>query len=341
MPHHPVLTCKPASHEASPQLAIISWVQQACSVNLCLDASQVEPEEDAQNKSSNERSASCTMKSSLLFLPSSPANQSLSSATAGAVAPASTPCASGLRFPPFTFPTSVDPPKADDTGAAIGIPIPLQTIRRISAGSTLPPLPSANACTAFSPPPATSAQSPSHSRTPCTTTQPKLPPRAEYRKIFVPSTVIHNGVVQQMLVPMMCIVTRSQQCAAVDKGSLSPSPPHTPNLAQRVSLPGTLGSPGARPTVRPAAPMHGSASGKLNPIGRGRGKQQQALKPLGPAYAPLKKVSTQSRYGTRASALPVESEEDVDGHAADELCTQHGDMDALNMLADAALLELY
>lgn len=249
--------------------------------------------------------------------------------------PAPSQAAPNSEFPPFSFATSVELPCPDTCGAAIGIPIPLQTVRRGShSGSTLPPLPSKAVRAA---PPLSSAdaatpetsvsQSPMHLQ---------MPPRLQYRRVFVPSTVIHNGVAQQMLIPMMCMVHART-------GGPAASPLRGNAYTTPAAQPGT---PAARECdvkspQMPATPLQHSA-----PSSSGRNKRKaqsrEDSKPLGPAYVPLRCTSRQSRYGTRSSKLPkVDSKAGTpESQELTEREVMRGEVDALDMLADAALLDL-
>ena len=232
-------------------------------------------------------------------------------------------------FPPFSFATSVDPPKADGCGAAIGIPIPLQAVRRTShSGSTLPPMPS-EAVRAAPPPDAanvatavpSSPASPAHLNT---------PPRLQYRRVFVPSTVMYNGVAQQMLIPMMCMVQAGSVAAGSPLRGKALAPPTLQRNAPNCTAPAVLATP-----LQHNAPRGGRC-------GKRKAQSPVASKSLGPAYVPLKSSSQQSRYGTRSNKLggagSKASTPDTEELGSREV--MRGEMDALDMLADAALLEL-
>ena len=211
--------------------------------------------------------------------------------------------------------SAVELPKPDNSGATIGIPIPMQPARRTSnANTTLPPMPSRAA------PPMPAASQTVDVAAPTTpppggASAPAPQPPLHYRRVFVPSTVIHNGVAQQMLVPMMCVVAGNKPVLA----PLRKSP---------------LGDKVASPVQTPQGSRHSSPA----PSGKGgRSKRNESHGPLRPAYTPLRHTSQQSRYGTRSAKLAPAAESDSAGV---EGMAQPGSMDALNMLADAALQEL-
>jgi hypothetical protein len=278
---------------------------------------QAEAENDAQNKDHNVGSANRFK---------TPATCNPAPSTIGCESAAGSALSSAKPFLPFSF-ANMAPPKPDDSGAAIGIPVPLQAMRRCSnTGSTLPPMPSDTRWPSAPPPmdvspPATPPLSGSNVTHPARSGQ-----HLQYRRVFVPSTVIHSGVAQQMLVPMMCVVAGS--------GKPASAPLHSSPLAQRAMQHGTAAQ-------RKGTPASGTTHTQ-------RRREQEALKPIGPAYVPLRKASRQSRYSTRSSKLASSHKARSSvGHfnaAADgsesEQDTQPSDMGALNMLADAALLEL-
>jgi hypothetical protein len=232
-------------------------------------------------------------KNNLLFLPSSSCTPSAFSSRG----PASTTTIP-LPFPPFPFPTSLVPPKPDSTGSAIGIPIPLPPPR----SSTLPPLPAG-----------TSAVSKKVDK--C---------QAQYRKIFVPSTVIHNGVVQQMLVPMMCLL-------APVKTSDDAAPSHA---CSGPSLPLTLRKPTSGVPSANMPKLKDGGSKVVDPGKNGGGARRRASQSCSPSLS----VKTESlkkgaHYRTRST---IERQSPRAGLNSEDSCPT----DALSMLADAALMQL-
>ena len=220
---------------------------------------------------------------------------------------------------PLAVPNIMNLPQPDSNGATVGIPMPMQAMPRHPGGSTLPPMPAASAHP---------AQPLSSDSTPCAT-----PPRpsssgthstapdgskAQYRRIFIPTTVHQNGVTTQLLVPTMCLMAPGTGSSPLRSAPLSMHPLQP--LAANSCSPS---APNKQPAARKgAAPL------------RARGKLSRESSPLGPAYVPLQKKSQQKRYGTRASALPSAAAHDTGRQV------QKGGADALDMLADAALLDM-
>ena len=279
---------------------------------------QVDSQSDLQNLSHNSSEAG---EAAQRALPAQASARTSPSASPLEARPVNT-------FPPFAFPTSFVPPKPDSNGAAIGIPIPLQALPRSTGGTTLPPMPapsaanpaalqSAHAAAVEVAPPASAAVNAAAGASP------------QYRKVFVPSTVVHNGVAQQMLVPMLCIVAPMQP-GSLTGGKLAAKP-----VGMAAALPALHAS--AQSAAAPAS----SCGGKVAPrAGKRSRRQAEGLKALGPAYMPLKRVSSQSRYGTRSRALPLRAAEEAATPEQSGSPTAQQGTDALNMLADAALLEL-
>lgn len=197
-------------------------------------------------------------------------------------ASAASPSAS-LPYPPITFPTSLVPPKPDANGSALGIPVPLP-VRNTSA-CTLPPMPAVSASVAAG-------------------GQKSAP---QYRKVFVPSTVIHNGVAQQMLVPMMCMVAPLKQLPQGEHGALAKAPGSLPPLP--VKRASSTGTQQANPDSKRAC----------------RGSQS-------PCASPEAESLKQTHYQTRTSG----KQSPEMGARNDRGC----DTGALSMLADAALMDL-
>ena len=241
----------------------------------CLQAEQ-NTEAEAQPNHSNVMQQPAPSWSSMLFMPSG----SCSTPAAGFKASATSPSAS-LPYPPMTFPSSLIPPKPDANGSALGIPVPVPA--RNTSACTLPPMPAVS--------PAVSAGG-----------QKSAP---QYRKVYVPSTVIHNGVAQQMLVPMMCMVAPMKQL------------PHN-EQAPVTKLSGRL----------PPLPVKRKSASGLHQDSTDR----KRACPSSPWASPDVDSPKQAHYRTRASS---KSSPDETGNP-DRTC----DTGALSLLADAALMDL-
>eukprot|EP00892_Ulva_mutabilis_P010924 jgi/Ulvmu1/8203/UM041_0012.1 len=216
--------------------------------------------------------------SSMLFMPSGSCQVPVASLKASAASPSAS-----LPYPPITFPTHLVPPKPDANGSALGIPVPLPV--RSTSACSLPPMPAVS----------TSAAGGGQKSAP------------QYRKVFVPSTVIHNGVAQQMLVPMMCMVAPLKQLQQSEHGAPAKAPGSLPPLPiKRMSSTGTR--PGNHDTKRVCRDSWSPCTS--------------------PEAESLKHTHYRSRASGKASPDAVPK--------GDRLC----DTGALSLLADAALMDL-
>lgn len=252
---------------------------------------------NGQSNNNSDRS----MNSKLLFMPSAscqpptPTLPPLPDSPATGLA-----CSSSA----LSYSSSVVPPKPDASGAAIGIPIPPPQPRSPAQGctTTLPPL----------------RNLPSRGSQNSKTSAP------QYRKVFVPSTVIHNGVAQQMLVPMICMVapmrhangTPLNTAAALEAAQATNRGNSLPVLESK------------RNSVSGNEPAVGSRKKSSN-------KQQGSpSSPLGAQTAGTQKSKSQSHHQTRSSTRIAKRGSAV---KKEEQCS---DTAALTMLADAALMDL-
>jgi hypothetical protein len=142
--------------------------------------------------------------------------------------------------------------------------------------------------------------------------------------VFVPRSLLCNGVPQQVYVPVLCYVAPLKVSGLGSRD------------VQSDCAPAAAGTAAAASPVAQAASPHG-----LKGRGNRRRRKQQESNPFGPAYMPLKRVSGQSRYSTRSRALP-HLPEDVAcfDRPAQVKAEAQQSMDALNILAEAAMLEL-
>ena len=260
------------------------------------DATAASPNVQSNNNSGR------SMNSKLLFMPSAscqpPTLPPLPDSPATGLA-----CSSSA----FSYSSSVVPPKPDSSGAAIGIPIPPPQPRNSTQASatTLPPLRSVP------------AKGSNNSKT----------SGPQYRKVFVPTTVVHNGVARQMLVPMICMVAPMRRASGVPVNAAGLD---TANRGGGKSLP-TLASKWT------------SASGNEPALLTRRkvGHRQQAPDkggtPLSTHHASgAHKKKSHAHHHTRSSTRVAKRAPAISPKAED----QCSDTAALTMLADAALMDL-
>lgn len=239
-----------------------------------------------------------SMNSKLLFMPSPSCQPPSLPPMPDSPAATVLACSSSA----FSYSSGVVPPKPDASGAAIGIPIPPPLPRTGAQGSaaTLPPLRSQP----------TRGSHNSKSEAP------------QYRKVFVPSTVIHNGVAQQMLVPMICMVAPTRH------------PNGTPLNASAALEAATANRGKSMPNF---ASKRNSTSGKEPVLARRRMLNRPHHSPQLPLcthMAGTNKSKSNAHHTTRSSTRIAKR------NAVPKAEAQCSDTAALTMLADAALMNL-
>lgn len=250
---------------------------------------------NVQSNNNSDRS----MNSKLLFMPSASCQPPHTLPPMPDSPATGLACASSA----FSYSSSVVPPKPDSSGAAIGIPIPPPQPRSSVQGSaaTLPPLRSL---------PARGSNN-SKSEAP------------QYRKVFVPSTVIHNGVAQQMLVPMICIVAPMRRSNGTPLNS----------AAAMGAAVANRGSP--LPTL---ASKRNSANGNEAAVSARRKtahwQHSNHASPLSTQTAGTHKKKSHAHHHTRGGTRHVKRSP---APKEEHRCS---DTAALTMLADAALMDL-
>lgn len=244
---------------------------------------------------------------------------------------AAAPHSAVAQSQPMAFSPVLQLPAPDSNGATVGIPMPLQGMRRSSGASTLPPMPAASVQAPAHAPAAdvplcgsSPLQNSAISAAGVSAAGSHKPGNggAQYCQVLVPTTVYQNGVTRQLLVPMMCMVAPNTglggsppRCAPITAGALQPRTPNNSNAP----------SPGKQAPARQSQP-------------RLRAKASRESSPLGVAHTTVYKKAQPSRSASRGSGLSSGAVSHLSEQRLAEV--RKDENGALDVLADAAMLEL-